>query len=131
MEFTEHVRRPFKVEAVRITAENIDEIAALIGEVKIHNKTKEKFILLDKRIVPSMARAFVGWWVTRFNDNLRVYSHKIFLEQFMECDEGWVTWFELAEGDVEAEVAEENKAAQDRSHVVDYSDAPLAKLTDL
>lgn len=128
MEFTEFVRRPFKVEAVRITAENIDEIAALIGEVKIHNKTKEKFILLDKRIVPSMARAFVGWWVTRFNDNLRVYSHKIFQEQFMECDEQWQVWFELAEGDIEAEVAEENQAAAD----IDVpADSAVAKLLDV
>lgn len=127
MEFTEFVRRPFKVEAIRITEENIDEIAALIGEVKVHAKSNEKFILLDKRIVPSMARAFVGWWVTKFNDNLRVYSNKIFLEQFTVCDEGWVTWFALAEGDV----VEEDTAAQDHSHVVDYLDAPLAKLTDL
>lgn len=103
MEFTEFVRRPFKVEAIRITEENIDEIAALIGEVKVHNKSGEKFILLDKRIVPSMARAFVGWWVTKFNDNLRVYSNKIFLEQFTVCDEGWVTWFELADEAAEPE----------------------------
>lgn len=97
MEFTEFVRRPFKVEAIKITDENIHEIAEMIGEVKVHTKTKEKFILLDKRIVPSMARAYVGWWVTRFNDNLRVYSNKIFLEQFAVCDEGWTTWFALAE----------------------------------
>lgn len=103
MEFTEFVRRPFKVEAIRITEENIDEIAALIGEVKVHAKTNEKFILLDKRIVPSMTRAFVGWWVTKFNDNLRVYSNKILFEQFTLCDEGWVTWFELADETTEPE----------------------------
>lgn len=113
MEFTEFVRRPFKVEAIKITDENIHEIAEMIGEVKVHTKTKEKFILLDKRIVPSMARAYVGWWVTRFNDNLRVYSNKIFLEQFAVCDEGWTTWFELADEAAEEAVAEENQAAAD------------------
>lgn len=97
MEFTEFVRRPFKVEAIRITEENIDEIAPLIGEVK--TKGNEKFILLDKRIVPSMSRAFVGWWVTKFNDNLRCYSNKIFQEQFTVCDDGWRTWFEGQEPD--------------------------------
>jgi len=58
MEFNEFVRRPFKVEATRITEENIEEIAKMIGEVK--TKGNEKFILLDKRIVPSMNRAHVG-----------------------------------------------------------------------
>lgn len=108
MEFTEFVRRPFKVEAIRITDENIDEIAVLIGEVKVHNKTKEKFILLDKRIVPSMARAIVGWWVTRYNDNLRVYSNKVFLEQFVANDDGWDAWFAMLEDpDAEDQPAEE------------------------
>ena len=118
MEFQEFVRRPFKVEAIRITEENIDEVAALIGEVKVHTKTKDKFILLDKRIVPSMTRAFVGWWVTRYNDNLRVYSNKIFLEQFTVCDEGWVTWFELADEADETE-PDAPKVTVDESKLVD------------
>lgn len=91
MEFNEFVRRPFKVEATRITEENIEEIAKMIGEVK--TKGNEKFILLDKRIVPSMNRAYVGWWVTRFNDNLRCYSNKIFTEQFMPHTPEWDNWF--------------------------------------
>lgn len=119
MEFTEFVRRPFKVEAIKITDENINEIAALIGEIKVHPKTKEKFILLDKRIVPSMARAYVGWWVTRFNDNLRVYSNKIFQEQFTVCDEGWVTWFAIADENTEEAVAAENQAAAAFTTIVD------------
>jgi hypothetical protein len=92
MEFTEHIRRPFKVEAVQITKDNIEEIASMIGELK--TKGDEKFILLDKRIVPSMNRAYVGWWVTRFNDNLRCYSNKIFTEQFMPYTEEWNGWFD-------------------------------------
>jgi hypothetical protein len=102
MEFNEFVRRPFKVEATRITEENIEEIAKMIGEVK--TKGNEKFILLDKRIVPSMNRAYVGWWVTRFNDNLRCYSNKIFTEQFMPHTDEWNNWF--AEDPTEIAVAE-------------------------
>lgn len=91
MEFKEFVRRPFKVEAVRITEENIEEIAKMIGEIK--TKGDEKVIVLDKRIVPNMPRAYVGWWVTRFNDNLRCYSNKIFNEQFQPSTASWDEWF--------------------------------------
>ena len=97
MEFVEYVRRPFKIEAIRITEENIDEIAKLIGEIR--TKGTEKFILLDKRIVPNMTRAYVGWWVTRFNDNLRCYSNKIFTEQFTPNSTEWGNWFDMSLGE--------------------------------
>lgn len=92
MEFTNFVRRPFKVEAVRITAENIDQIASAIGTIRM--KGDEKFIVIDKRIVPNMPRAYIGWWVTRFNDNYRCYSNKIFNEQFIPYTPDWDQWFD-------------------------------------
>lgn len=104
MEFTEHIRRPFKVEAVQITKENIAEVASMIGELK--TKNGEPYILLDKRIVPSMNRAYVGWWVTRFNDNLRCYSNKIFAEQFMPNSPDWDGWFDEPEVEEQAVVNE-------------------------
>jgi hypothetical protein len=79
-EFTIFNRKPFSVEAVQITEENIDTLGPLVGEVK--EKDGEKYIALDRRIVPNVRRAFAGWWITRMNDNLRCYSPKIFEEQF-------------------------------------------------
>lgn len=76
-----YVRKPFAVKAVRITEENIEELAEQLGEVKV--KGREKYISLDRRIVPNVGRAFVGWWVTRLGDNLRCYSNKVFRDQFV------------------------------------------------
>lgn len=80
MDFQTFSRKPFAVEAVQITEENIEEVAKLIGEVRV--KDDVKYIALDKRIVPNIHRAYVGWWLTRMADNLRCYSPKIFEEQF-------------------------------------------------
>lgn len=80
--YNSYVRTPFSVEATVITDENIEEIAKLFGEVRM--KGDEKYIAIDRRVVPNVARAFVGWYVTRLGDNLRCYSPKIFQEQFVD-----------------------------------------------
>ena len=96
MEFQDFVRRPFKVEAVRITEENFDQIASMIGEAKV-DKKGDKYIVIDKRIIPNMPKAHIGWWVTRFNDNLRCYANKVFNEQFIEYSSDWENWFKEEE----------------------------------
>lgn len=85
MEFSQFVRRPFTVEALEITEANMAEVATLIGEVR--TKDGVTFIALDKRIVPSVNRAYVGWWVTKLGDNYRCYSPKIFRDQFVTQQE--------------------------------------------
>jgi len=89
--FTSFVRKPFLVEAVLITAENIDELGALLGEVK--EKDGEKFILIDRRIVPNIKKAYIGWWVTKLDDNLRCYSPKVFEKEFTDYTVEWSTYF--------------------------------------
>ena len=80
-EFSAFVRKPFAVMATAVTDENIDELAKLVGEVRVKNG--EKYIALDRRIVPNVGRAYVGWFLTKLGDNLRCYSPKVFKEQFM------------------------------------------------
>jgi len=81
MEFTTHRRKPFIVEAAEITEENLAEAAELIGEL-IVNEDGSRYIKINKRLVPNIHRAYVGWWVTQMGDNLRCYSAKIFEDQF-------------------------------------------------
>lgn len=82
MEFNQFVRRPFTVEAIEITAENIEEVASLVG--KLQTKGETTFIALNRRIVPNIGRAYVGWWMTRLGDNYRCYAPKVFKGQFIE-----------------------------------------------
>ena len=93
MEFQPFIRRPFRVKAIQITDENIDEICKLIG-TEVKQVKGGKCIVLDKRTVPNMTRAYVGWWVTRLGDRYRCYSEKIFTEQFILYTPEWASFFD-------------------------------------
>ena len=97
--FNNYVRTPFAVEATIISEENIEDVAALVGTVRVKNG--EKYIALDRRIVPNISRAYVGWFVTRLGDNYRCYSPKVFSEQFEEMNETLVVCFDFNEKDDE------------------------------
>lgn len=81
MEYTHYIRRPFEVDAVEITEDNMAEIAKLVGEIK--TKDGVTFIQLDRRVIPNVTRALVGWYLTKLDANYRCYSPNIFHEQFM------------------------------------------------
>lgn len=84
MKFNKYIRKPFAVEAIEITEANISDVAALVGELKVKNGVP--FISLDRRIVPNVNRAYIGWFMTRMSDNYRCYSPKIFNEQFTDYE---------------------------------------------
>lgn len=81
MDFITHRRKPFIVEAAQITEDNLEQAASLIGEVVV-GEDGSSHIKINKRLVPNIHRAYVGWWITKMGDNLRCYSPKIFEEQF-------------------------------------------------
>jgi hypothetical protein len=85
MEFTTFVRRPFVVEAVQVTTENIAEIAAHVGTLK--NEGENPYIQVDRRLVPNVFKVHPGFWMTRMGDNIRCYSDHIFRAQFLEMTE--------------------------------------------
>jgi hypothetical protein len=84
MEFKQFVRKPFTIEAVEITVDNIAECAIHIGELQEQNGSP--YILVDSNLIPNVLRVFPGYWMTRMNDNFRCYSKKVFREQFVEQD---------------------------------------------
>lgn len=102
MEFSQFVRRPFAVEAVQINVDNLHDVADLIG--KVQTESGVTFIALDRRIIPNINRAYVGWWLTRLGNEYRCYANKVFKKQFIEHEE--VIAFSFAD-DPEDEVEEE------------------------
>lgn len=98
LEFTEFVRKPFVIEAVMVTEENIAEIAKHVGELeKLDNG--EVFIRVDRRLVPNVFRVMPGYYMTRMGDHIRCYSKKVFTEQFVGMTEDigrWVNYMEEA-----------------------------------
>jgi hypothetical protein len=82
MDFKSYIRKPFDLEAVEITEENFDEIADLIGrEVRTLNDGT-RCIVVDQKVIPTVKRVFVGWFLTRVGDNYRCYAPNIFDDQF-------------------------------------------------
>ena len=82
MEFKAYSRKPFNVEAVQITDETFDDVFDMIGKEIKTSADGDKVIVIDRRIVPTVTRAFKGFWVTRMGDNIRCYPDKVFTEQF-------------------------------------------------
>lgn len=86
MEFETYVRKPFMVQALEVTLDNIEELAPLIGTLK--KNAMGPFIFVNRKLVPNVDRVYPGYWVTRMgDDNLRCYSSKTFRKQFMKQEE--------------------------------------------
>jgi len=97
MEFITHVRKPFVVQAIEITADNIEEIARYVGDLE-HKEDGTPYILVDRRKVPNVARVYPGFFMTKMGEHVRVYSRKIFSEQFMLKDETVQPWLDFLDG---------------------------------
>lgn len=109
MEFTTYVRKPFTVEAVEITTENIVELAEFIGTLR-EKEDGTPFIEVDRKLVPNVFRVFPGYRMTKMGDNIRCYAEHIFKEQFTETTPEIQKWVEFMNAP-EEEAKEEADAA--------------------
>lgn len=101
LEFTTFVRKPFTVQAVRITESNIEEVAEFVGEVRYLDEAQKKpYIHVNRRLVPYVLKVFPGFWMTRLGDEIRCYANKVFHEQFIESDNHVVEAVGMINGDV-------------------------------
>lgn len=94
MEFSDFVRKPFVVEAVEVTTDNIKDLAEFIGTLRWKDD-HTPYIAVDRRLIPNVYRVYPGFWMTKMGDNIRCYSAKIFQDQFVEKTpqmDAWVEW---------------------------------------
>jgi len=94
MEFTKFVRKPFVVEGVLVTTENIEEIAKDVGTLQ-YKEDGTPFIVVDRKKVPGVWNVYPGFIMTRNGSKIRCFSRRSFAEQF--CDstpdiEAWVDY---------------------------------------
>lgn len=81
MQFDKYVRRPFGVDAIEITEENIAEAAKFIGTVD-KKEDGTSFIEVDRRLIPNLFRVYPGFFLVKMGNNMRCYSPKVFKKQF-------------------------------------------------
>lgn len=91
MDTTTFVRKPFVVEAVEITVDNIAEIAEKVGVLR-EKDNGTPYIQVDRRLVPNIYKVYPGFWMTTMGDNIRCYSKRIFNEQFVPSTEDIEKW---------------------------------------
>ena len=106
MEFTQFVRKPFVVEAVKVTEANIGEVAKYVGELK-QKDDGTPFIYVDRRLVPNVYRVYPGFYMTRMGDHIRCYSPKVFGEQFVVIDNEIQAWVDYMNGKTVEEIVAE------------------------
>lgn len=104
MDFATFVRKPFTVEAVEVTEENIAEIAEvmMIGTLR-HKENGSPYIQVNRRLFPNLFRIYPGFWVTKMgdSDNIRCYSQRIFNNQFVRNTvdvKPWLEYFQTEHG---------------------------------
>lgn len=83
MEFSSFVRRPFTIEAIQITEENISDMAEFIGTLR-QKEDGTPYIQVDRKLVPSIPQVYPGFWMTKMDNNIRCYSNRTFMSQFVE-----------------------------------------------
>lgn len=82
MEFTTYVRKPFEVEAVEITPDNIAEAAKIIGRLSITKEGVPFIVVTEGKMTGKVERVWPGYWMTKMGKNIRCYSPQLFLSQF-------------------------------------------------
>lgn len=82
LEFTSFARKPFLIEAIEVTNENLEEVAKLLGSLRRH-KDGTRYIRVGD-IIPNLDRVYVGFFLTKMGDTIRCYSEGIFHSMFVE-----------------------------------------------
>lgn len=118
LEYTQFVRKPFMVEAIEVTPENIRELAKIVGQIKFDENTGAPYILVDRKKVPNVYRVTPGYWVTRVDNKIRAYSHNSFDAQFTASSEQIEEWVNFMNGsnqsvDEESDEEVENESDKD------------------
>ena len=123
MEFTTFVRKPFTVEAVEITEDNIGEIAELIGTLR-HKENGTPYVAVNRRLVPNLFRVYVGFWMTKMGDgdNIRCYSRRVFNQQFIETTEEVDNWIKYLNSTQESNTSEFVEVGAPHNDLVDPDD---------
>jgi hypothetical protein len=80
-----YLRKTFLVEAVEVTQENMAEVARHIGKV-VESREHGRHIEIDERIVPRFKKVYAGFFVTFFDEQIRVYTRRSFFNHFIAFD---------------------------------------------
>lgn len=84
LEITRYARKPFTIEAVRVTSSNLQDVAKWCeSDVRIDEKGKNHvFVRVHRPINDRQSKAYVGDWVLKAGTGFKVYTNKAFHNSF-------------------------------------------------
>lgn len=96
LNYIEYVRKPFKVSAVEITADNMEQINKdfKIGNIEKKDDGTPFIVVTNTYKIPNVSKIYPGYLLTKMGKNVRVFSRRIFFEQFGEMSDEWKEYFE-------------------------------------
>lgn len=105
LEYETFIRKPFKIQAVLITEDNIEQIAEEIGRIQYKRDNGEPYIRVNPHLIPNLQYVYLGFWMTKMVvktdtqdfTNYRCYSGKAFDKQFAPYSEhaqGWMDFLD-------------------------------------
>lgn len=91
MQIQKFQRKPFSVDGVKVTDDNLDAVAAwCLGEVVVNPKTSKKHIRVDahRPLTERQTMALPGDWVLFYNRGYKVYTETAFSRNFELIEAG-------------------------------------------
>lgn len=84
MQTNTYVRKPFKVEGIQVTDENMHEVAEWCKGTLERDNQEKPYIAVPvlKPVSERQKTAFVGDWVLKFNNGFKVFNDKAFHGSF-------------------------------------------------
>lgn len=88
VETTKYVRKPFEVEAVQVTEENIEEVKDWCQGTLLVEDNNRKFIKVRvaRALNERQTKAYPGDWVLYAGTGFKVYTTKAFQKTFDKLD---------------------------------------------
>jgi hypothetical protein len=83
IEIVKYIRKPFEVDAVQVTADNMSEVANWCGgEVLTDNGNNFVKVSVERFLNERQTKAFNGDWVLKAGTGYKVYTPKAFSKSF-------------------------------------------------
>ena len=105
IEFQRYARKPFYVEAIRVTRDNLEDVATWChGDVQTDNWGRHVKVRVHRPLNDRQTKAYPGDWVLYAGTGFKVYTDKAFQKSFEPAEnkvEELLTTNEPAENKVE------------------------------
>lgn len=83
LETTKYIRKPFNIDAVQVTATNIEEIAKWVdGETRTDDLGQYVKVRVHRPLNDRQTKAYIGDWVLYAGTGYKVYTPKAFANSF-------------------------------------------------